>query len=160
MMVFLKEFFEIVNFEKSQQTTKKNYPSCKESMDFSTTPIIQFETLYNIHPKLPYIRSRPEYTVKWNHTLLTPKWTTLFRMKYTISSLPFNCQKSVYYFQKIWLLTWLSPSYMGLDARKPVFGVFANNKGADRAVWSGPLLFSFWKVSYLNLLQAKFQFSN
>ena len=29
--------------------------------------------------------------------------------------------------------------------------------GAD---WSAPLLFAFWKVSYLNLLKAKFQFSS
>ena len=28
LIVFLKEFFEKVNFEKSQQTT--NYPACKE----------------------------------------------------------------------------------------------------------------------------------
>ena len=28
-----------------------------------------------------------------------------------------------------------------------------------RAVWSAPLLFTFWKVSYVNLLQVKFQFS-
>ena len=35
----------------------------------------------------------------------------------------------------------------------------ANNKGADQpaicAVWLAPLLFADWKVSYLNLLQAK-----
>ena len=34
LIVFLKEFFEIVNFEKNQQTTKKKheteYPACKE----------------------------------------------------------------------------------------------------------------------------------
>ena len=33
LMVFLKEFFEKVDFEKNQQTTKKkkkNYPACKE----------------------------------------------------------------------------------------------------------------------------------
>ena len=29
-----------------------------------------------------------------------------------------------------------------------------------RAVWSAPLLFAFWKVSYLDLLRAKFQFSS
>ena len=28
-----------------------------------------------------------------------------------------------------------------------------------RPVWSGPLLFTFWKESYLDFLQAKFQFS-
>ena len=29
-----------------------------------------------------------------------------------------------------------------------------------RAVWSAPLLFEFWKVPYLSLLQAKFHFSS
>ena len=29
-----------------------------------------------------------------------------------------------------------------------------------RAVWSAPLLYAYWKVSYLDLLQAKFQFSS
>ena len=46
--------------------------------------------------------------------------------------------------------------YMGLDTRKTDFG-FGNNKGA---AWSAPLLFVLWKVSYLNMLQAKFQFSS
>ena len=37
-----------------------------------------------------------------------------------------------------------------------------NNKTSlrIRAVWSAPLLFAYWKVSYINLLQAKFQFSS
>ena len=35
---------------------------------------------------------------------------------------------------------------------------FANNKGADQPAQTGQhLLFAFWKVSYLNLLQVKFQ---
>ena len=29
-----------------------------------------------------------------------------------------------------------------------------------RTVWSVPVLFSVWKVSYVNLLQVKFQFSS
>ena len=41
---------------------------------------------------------------------------------------------------------------MGLDARKPVLGRVAKNKA--------PLLFAFWKVSYLDLLLAKFQDSS
>ena len=40
---------------------------------------------------------------------------------------------------------------------------FANNKGADKPEHLGRLVSAFiiayWKVSYLNLLQAKFQFS-
>ena len=28
------------------------------------------------------------------------------------------------------------------------------------AVWSGPLLYAYWKVSYQNMLQVKFQFSS
>ena len=40
----------------------------------------------------------------------------------------------------------------------------ANNKGADQPahppVWSAPLLFMFWKVPYVNLLQVDFQFSS
>ena len=53
---------------------------------------------------------------------------------------------------------------MGLVARKPVFGGFflttqSQNSLRIRAVWSAPLLFTFWKVSYVNLLHLKFQFS-
>ena len=50
--------------------------------------------------------------------------------------------------------------YMGLLVTKPVFGGLRTTKvqtslriGAD---WSAPLLFAYWKVSYLNLLQANF----
>ena len=54
---------------------------------------------------------------------------------------------------------------MGFDGRKPVFRGVANNKDAHdqstHADWSwAPLLFTYWKVSYLNLLQAKFQYSS
>ena len=37
-MVFLKEFFEKVDFEKNQQTTKKpeKYPACKELNNFQS----------------------------------------------------------------------------------------------------------------------------
>ena len=55
-------------------------------------------------------------------------------------------------------------SYMGLDARKPVFGGLRTTQAQTslriRAVWSAPLFFAYWKVSYLDLLQAKFQFSS
>ena len=38
---------------------------------------------------------------------------------------------------------------------------YVNSKGADQfALWLVPLLFTLWKVSYLNLLQAEFQFSS
>ena len=42
--------------------------------------------------------------------------------------------------------------------RENWFSVFANNKGADQPVQSDQHLvfFAYWKVSYLNLLQAKF----
>ena len=50
---------------------------------------------------------------------------------------------------------------MGLDARKPLFGGFRTTKAQTSlhilAVWSAPLLFSKWKVSYLDWLPAKFQ---
>ena len=50
------------------------------------------------------------------------------------------------------------------DARKPVFGGLRTTKAQTslriRAVWSAPLLFAFWKVPYLSLLQAKFQVSS
>ena len=53
---------------------------------------------------------------------------------------------------------------MGLDERKPVFGGFRTTEAQTslrvRAVRSAPLLFAYWKISYLNLLQAKFQFSS
>ena len=52
---------------------------------------------------------------------------------------------------------------LGLVPTKPVFGGLRTTKaqtslriGAD---WSAPLLFAYWKVSYQNMLQAKFQHS-
>ena len=49
---------------------------------------------------------------------------------------------------------------MGLDARKLVFGGLLSKQAQTslhiRADWSAPLLFAFWKVSSLNMLQAKF----
>ena len=53
--------------------------------------------------------------------------------------------------------------YMGLVARKPVFGGLGTTQAQTslriRAVWSAPLLFAFWKILYVNLLLVKFQFS-
>ena len=58
----------------------------------------------------------------------------------------------------------LDMAYMGLDARKPVFGGLRTTQAQTslriRAVWSAPLLFAIWKVSYVNLLQVKSQFSS
>ena len=52
---------------------------------------------------------------------------------------------------------------MGLNGRKHVFGDLQIRQAQTslhiRAVWSAPLLFAFWKVSYLGLLQAKFLIS-
>ena len=54
--------------------------------------------------------------------------------------------------------------YMGLDARKPVFGGLritqAQTSLRIRAVCLAPLLFAFWKVLYVNLRQVEFQFSS
>ena len=51
--------------------------------------------------------------------------------------------------------------YLGLFARKPVFGGLRTTKAQTslriRAVWSAPFLFTFWKAPYLSLLQAKSQ---
>ena len=51
--------------------------------------------------------------------------------------------------------------HMGLDVRKPVFGGLWTTQAQTslriHAVWSAPLLFAFWKVLYVNLLQVKFQ---
>ena len=56
-----------------------------------------------------------------------------------------------------------SSSNMGLDARKPVFGGLWTTKAhislRKCAVWSAPLLFPYWKASYLDLLQARFHYS-
>ena len=53
---------------------------------------------------------------------------------------------------------------MGLNARNPVFGGLQTTKTQTslriRAVWSAPLLFAYRKVSYVDLLHAKFQFSS
>ena len=47
---------------------------------------------------------------------------------------------------------------MGFKARKPVIGVLRTTKVQTslciHTVWLAPLLFPYWKVSYLNLLQA------
>ena len=44
-------------------------------------------------------------------------------------------------------------THMGLEARKPVFGSLRTTQAQTslrvRADWSAPLLFAFWKVSYL-----------
>ena len=48
---------------------------------------------------------------------------------------------------------------VGLEARKHVFGYLQTTKGQTSlhivAVWSAPLLFAYWKVSHLDLLQGK-----
>ena len=48
-------------------------------------------------------------------------------------------------FAKYTKLPWML-SYMDLDARKPVFRVLRTTEGADQL--------AYWKVSYLDLLQA------
>ena len=52
---------------------------------------------------------------------------------------------------------------LDLDVRKSVFDGLRITQGQTslhiRTVWSAPLLFAFWKVSYLGLLQVKFQIS-
>ena len=53
---------------------------------------------------------------------------------------------------------------MGLEAKKPVFGGLRTTQAQTslciRPEGSAPLFFTFWKVSYLELLRAKFQFSS
>ena len=50
---------------------------------------------------------------------------------------------------------------MGRDTRKPIFGGLQITKAQTSlcilADCLAPLLFAFWKVSYLNFLQAKFK---
>ena len=52
----------------------------------------------------------------------------------------------------------------GLHNNKTCLPGFANNKGADQPAHPrrliSTLLFTVWKVSYLDLLRAKFQFSS
>ena len=51
---------------------------------------------------------------------------------------------------------------MGLVARKPVFGGLRTTKAQTslciRRVWLAPLLFTYWKVAYLDLLRTNFSF--
>ena len=59
----------------------------------------------------------------------------------------------------LYIITSLCQKYqllLGLTTRKPVFGSWRTTK-AQTSYASASLLFDFWKVSYLNLLQAKFQ---
>ena len=53
---------------------------------------------------------------------------------------------------------------IGPRREKPLSRGFTNNTGADQPAHPRSLisafLFAFWKVSYVNLLQAKFQFSS
>ena len=55
-------------------------------------------------------------------------------------------------------------AHMGLVARKPVFGGLPTIKVQTSlricAVRSAPLFFAYWKVLYLDLLQANFHFSS
>ena len=57
-----------------------------------------------------------------------------------------------------WLEIRIWYSINGPQREKTCLRGFANNTGADQpahlTVWSEPLLFAYWKVSYLNLLQA------
>ena len=50
--------------------------------------------------------------------------------------------------------------FLDLVATKPVSGGLRTTKAQTslriRTDWSAPLLFSYWKISYLNLLQVKF----
>ena len=55
--------------------------------------------------------------------------------------------------------------HMGLSvARKPVFEDLRTTQAQTSlricSVWSAPFLFAIWKVSYVNLLQVKLQFSS
>ena len=51
--------------------------------------------------------------------------------------------------------------YMGLNGRKPVLGKWGGGGGGGGGVGGGgSLLFALWKVSHVNLLQVKFQFSS
>ena len=54
--------------------------------------------------------------------------------------------------------------YMGLDARNPVFGSLRTTQAQTslriHADWSALLLFTYRNVSYLDMLEAKFQFSS
>ena len=54
--------------------------------------------------------------------------------------------------------------YVGLNARKPVFGGLRTTQAQTslriRAVWSAPLFFAFCKVSHPDLPQAKVQLSS
>ena len=76
--------------------------------------------------------------------------------------------------QKVWLYTnghqfpspQLTPTRYEIDlvVTNPVFGGLQTTKAQTslriRADWSVHLLFAYWKVSYLNLLQTKFQYSS
>ena len=92
---------------------------------------------------------------KWLYTLAAP---SALHIQQTSSSLKMNCTKTSQKFLQI--KSW----YMGLVARKPVFGGLRTTKAQTslpiRAVWSAPLLFAFLKAPYLSLLQAKSQFSS
>ena len=63
-----------------------------------------------------------------------------------------------------WKQTVLPHWYMGVNARKPVFrGLWTTQAQISLHIhtdWSAPFSFACWKVSYLNLLQAKCKFSS
>ena len=57
LIVFLKELYEKVNFEKNQQTTKKheNYPACKELKVLISDLLNNRVNYSSIREILPYI---------------------------------------------------------------------------------------------------------
>ena len=59
-------------------------------------------------------------------------------------------------------ITKINSSYMGRNARKPVFGGLGTTQAQTSlricTVWLAPLSFAFWKVSYVNLLRWNFNF--
>ena len=71
---------------------------------------------------------------------------------------------NTYFDRKLYTVDCEKIDYMGLDARKPVFGELGTTQAQTSlrisADWSAPLLFAFQKVLYVNLLQVKFQFSS
>ena len=94
-------------------------------------------------------------------TQYAPKRSILCRGAFcgssTLSSTQHHDLQAFKIYERVCVCQW------GLDARKTVFRGLRISQAQTslriRAVRSAPLLFAFWQVSYLGLLQAKFQTS-
>ena len=128
---------------------------------------MRFPTMWHVRPAKPQI-SLGICTV-WSEPLLVAwifyDYQVIDRAAFGVSKLKRRQHRPVWVYlcQNATLLEITCRSSFGPRRGKPVFGGLQTTQAQTslriRAVWSAPLLFLLGKVSYVILLQVKFQFS-